>query len=64
MKKIKKKDFFDEQYIVVLNYKKPDGNWVWSHKIDVFVSVRHGINEKNNHEKAERAAKKLFRDAK
>lgn len=43
---------FKEQYTVKLNYKKPDGYWIVGEAIDVFVEVEHGVNEKNNHEKA------------
>jgi hypothetical protein len=51
---------FKEEYIVILDYKKPDGFWVISHELTVFVDVEHGINEKNNHDKARRIAKKQF----
>ena len=49
----------EEQHVVKLNYKKPDGYWVIGHKIEVSVSTDF-INEKNNHFAAERKAKKLF----
>jgi hypothetical protein len=51
---------FSEQYVVSLDYKKPDGYWVRNHKEPVSVQVQHGVNEKNNHAKAEAIAKSRF----
>lgn len=51
---------FGELYIVSLDYQTPDGYWINSHKEDVLVKVRHGVNEKNNHTKAVGIAKKRF----
>lgn len=47
---------FSEQYEVSLDYRKPDGYWVFSHKEHVSVPVKHGVNEKNNHAAAESIA--------
>lgn len=60
VKKNKNKDTFGEQYEVSLDYKKPDGYWVMSHKEFVVVPVRHGVNEKCNHDKAKEIAKQRF----
>ena len=51
---------FSEAYEVSLDYQKEDGYWVKSHKVIVLVEIQHGINEKNNHEKAEEIAKQMF----
>lgn len=56
----RKNDTFQEEYIVILDYQKPDGFWVWGHREEVFVTVRHGIKEKNNHAEAEKIAKNKF----
>jgi len=53
-------DVFSEEYEVSLDYKKPDGYWVCSHKETVSVPVRHGVNEKNNHSEAEAIAKERY----
>ena len=55
---------FKESYVVKLNYQKPDGYWVVGHIEEVFVDVEHGVNEKNNHAKAEKMALKKFENAK
>lgn len=49
-----------EQYVVKLNYQKDDGYWVTGHTEDIFVKVKHGSNEKNNHDKAKNMALKKF----
>lgn len=51
---------FVEQYEVSLDYKKPDGYWVCSHREHVSVPVKHGVNEKNNHAAAEAIAKQRY----
>ena len=47
------KDIFDEQYEVKYNIKGSDGYWEMGCIETVFVPVRNGFNEKNNHDKAE-----------
>lgn len=47
---------FKETYNVKLNYQKPDGYWVIGHEEVFQVEVRHGVKEKNNHDKAEAIA--------
>jgi hypothetical protein len=51
---------FMEQYQVSIDYQKPDGYWVCSHKEYIFVPVEFGVNEKNNHDKAAAMVKKLY----
>jgi hypothetical protein len=51
---------FGELYIVKLNYKKPDGYWVYGHEEDVVIEVQHGVNEKDNHDEAEAEARRRF----
>jgi hypothetical protein len=51
---------FGEQYEVSLDYRKPDGYWVCSHKEHVTVPVVHGVNEKKNHAAAEAIAKQRY----
>lgn len=51
---------FGEQYEVSLDYRKPDGYWVCSHREYVSVPVKHGVNEKNNHAAAEVIAKQRY----
>jgi hypothetical protein len=51
---------FGEQYEVSIDYQKPDGYWVCSHKEVVILEVRHGVNEKNNHAAAEAIAKRRY----
>lgn len=57
MKK-KKTGTFQEGYIVKYNIKKPDGFWDIGREEDVFVTVKHGVNEKCNHERAEKDFRK------
>lgn len=52
--------YFHEQYEVNLDYLKPDGYWAMSHIETVFVPVKHGVNEKNNHDKAEQIARQKY----
>ena len=59
-RKRKQSDIFYEQYNVILDYKKPDGYWVCSHVESVAVPYTPGVNMKNNHDKAEQMARKLF----
>lgn len=60
-KKKKPSDIFQEEYLVNLDYQKPDGFWVCSHIDYVYVTVRHGVNEKDNHAEAEAIAKKKYK---
>lgn len=46
------KNTFNEQYEIIYDYKKPDGFWAISAKETVMVKCQHGVNEKNNHNKA------------
>jgi len=50
------KDTFAEEYQIRYNYQKPDGFWVYGAITNVFVDVKHGVNERNNHDQA----KKIF----
>jgi len=59
-KKAKDNDTFGEAYEVSLDYQKPDGYWVCSHKELILVPVKHGVNEKCNHGKAAEMAEKLY----
>lgn len=45
---------FKEGYSVKYDYRKPDGYWRIGAIEDVFVKVVHGVNEKNNHDKADK----------
>ena len=59
MKKQKNRNqTFLEQYEVQYDYQKEDGYWVFSATADVFVEVEHGVNEKNNHDKAKKQFQK------
>lgn len=51
---------FGEQYEVSLDYQRPDGFWAHSHKHFVRVFIKHGVNEKNNHEAAKEIAQRDF----
>ena len=51
---------FNEPYEVSLDYRKPDGFWVHNHRVVVTVPVAHGVNEKNNHDRAEAATRRQF----
>jgi hypothetical protein len=51
---------FGEQYEVSLDYQKPDGYWVCSHREHVSVPVYYGVNERNNHAEAEAIAKQRY----
>lgn len=53
-------DMFNEQYEVNFDYQKPDGYWICSHKEHVSVPVRHGANEKNNHNAAKNIIKQRY----
>lgn len=53
---------FGEEYLVNLDYKKPDGYWVIGHEETVVVRVEHGVNEKNNHDEAKAIAKSRFKE--
>lgn len=44
---------FGEEYRIRFSYQKPDGYWVYGLKAYIKVPVRHGVNEKNNHDLAE-----------
>ena len=57
-------DTFQEQYEIVFDYQKDDGYWSCSNKEDVFVTVKHGVNEGNNHEAAWEIIKKKYRNCK
>ena len=56
----KKNEFFLEQYEVNLDYKKADGYWVHSYCEEIMVPIKHGKNEKCNHDIAAQMAKKLY----
>jgi hypothetical protein len=60
MSKKLKDQIFKESYEVSLDYKKPDGYWVCSHKEYVLVPVVHGMREKDNHDEAGEIARKLY----
>lgn len=49
-----------EDYEVRLDYQKPDGYWVFSHRERVTVQSMHGVDEKDNHAAAEAVAKQKF----
>lgn len=51
---------FGEEYWVIIDYQKPDGFWVISHKVEVRVPVKHRVNEKNNHGKARKMVEKVY----
>ena len=54
------KNAFNEQYEVSLDYQKPDGYWVSSHKEHVTVQVAHGVCDKRGHAAAEAIAKQRY----
>lgn len=60
LKQHKHADTFTECYEVSLDFQKPDGYWVMNHKVPIEVLVKHGQNEKSNHDKAEAIAKQLY----
>lgn len=49
---MKKKNIFEELYIIKFEYQKEDGFYETS-EAEVLVDVFHGVNEKSNHDKAE-----------
>ena len=49
-----------EQYLVSLNYPKPDGKWVLDHSEYVDVYLKDDMERFFNHEKAEEIAKLRF----
>jgi hypothetical protein len=51
---------FKETYFVKLNYQKDDGYWVTGHIVEIDIDVIHGQNEKNNHDRAKKAALEQF----
>lgn len=51
---------FNEEYIVKVNYQKDDGYWVIGEVVDVSVPVEHGVNEKNNHNRAANLVQSQF----
>lgn len=51
---------FNELYRVTFNYKKSDGYWIYGRVEHAAVIVKHGINEKNNHAKAEEFIKSKY----
>jgi hypothetical protein len=59
-KKKEPSEWFMEEYIVNFDYLKPDGFWVCSHEEEVVVPVRHGVNEKNSHERAASRIKSAY----
>ena len=59
MKKKNKDEFFGETYTVNLWGKNPRG-FFERKVVDVTVEVHHGVNEKNNHERAFRMAEALY----
>lgn len=54
---------FLEAYEVNVDYQKPDGYWVHSHRATIYVRVTHGVNEKQNHELAAEQARTQFHNA-
>lgn len=62
MVKIEKE--FNEDYQVKFNVKKEDGYWSYGVTETVSVSVRHGENEKNAHDRAKAALLKKYPGAK
>lgn len=52
MKKKRPTVTFNEEYEVKYDYQKPDGYWVFSNIETFSVPVMHGVNEKNNHNRA------------
>ena len=55
----KKKNTFNEAYTIIATYLKADGYWSNIKKTQV-VEVVHGVNEKNNHNEAERLFLKKY----
>ena len=51
MKKVNRNTTFGETYTVKAEYQKEDGFWTNIEDTQT-VKVVHGVNEKNNHEKA------------
>jgi hypothetical protein len=55
------KDYFKETYLVRYDlYHKDIGYWIRNAEELVNVVVKHGVNEKNNHEKAGDILKEKF----
>lgn len=44
---------FKEFYIINYTYQKDDGYWVFSEKKEIYITIKHGDNEKDNHQLAE-----------
>jgi TRAP-type uncharacterized transport system substrate-binding protein len=47
----KKNEYFDEAYTIKAIYQDNDGFWKYINETQL-VPVKHGINEKDNHQKA------------
>jgi len=56
------RDTFGAQYIVKLDYQKPDGMWVFGHEEDVFVPVSIYATGKNKHKAARAIALRKYKD--
>lgn len=61
MKKTIKHSCFNEWYQVKIRYAAIDGFWNQK-ELSIPIQVRHGVNEKNNHNKARSKAKELYPD--
>lgn len=59
----KKKNTFNEAYTINATYLKDDGYWSNIKKTQM-VEVVHGVNEKNNHDEAERLFLKKYKHLK
>ena len=58
--KTKSSDIFMEQYEASIDIQRNDGTWIHNHKVDVSIPIKHGKNEKGNHDLAIREVKRLF----
>lgn len=54
------RDYFMEEYVITYSVKKENGLHSHSEITSVFVEVKHGINEKNNHSKARKEFEKKY----
>ena len=58
--KSKSSSVFMEQYEVSIDIQRDDGAWIHNRKVNVSIPVKHGENEKGNHNLVIREVERLF----
>ncbi len=57
---VKVKKTFYEQYLVKINFQREDSLWEWGKEVNILVPIKHGVNEKNNHKRAENKVREKY----